>query len=60
MVSRSSVRTNAIVWSILGLVVALLIHFIVLSSDRYNWVRERPDREDAGSRIELVLDANWL
>lgn len=34
---RSPFRTNAIVFSILGLVVALLIHFIVLSSPNYNW-----------------------
>jgi uncharacterized protein YacL len=38
MQSRSNVRTNAIVFSILGLVVGLLIHFIVLSSPRYNWI----------------------
>lgn len=38
MPSRSNVRTNAIIFSILGLVVGLLIHFIVLSSDRYNWI----------------------
>lgn len=60
MVSRSTVRTNAIIWSILGLVVALLIHFIVLSSDRYNWIKDRPDRQDAGYRIELVTDAYML
>jgi light-harvesting complex 1 alpha chain len=38
MKSRSNVRTNAIVFSVLGLVVGLLIHFIVLSSSRYNWI----------------------
>jgi light-harvesting complex 1 alpha chain len=38
MQARSPVRTNAIVFSILGLVVALLIHFIVLSSPEYNWI----------------------
>ncbi len=38
MVSRSNVRTNAIAFSILGVVVGLLIHFIVLSSPRYNWI----------------------
>jgi hypothetical protein len=55
--ARSPVRINAIIWSILGLVVALLIHFIVLSSDRYNWIRERDDRQDAGARIELIVAA---
>lgn len=38
MQSRSYVRTVAVVFSILGLVVALLIHFIVLSSPKYNWL----------------------
>lgn len=40
MQSRSYVRTVAIVFSILGLVVGLLIHFIVLSSPKYNWLGE--------------------
>lgn len=40
MQSRSYVRTVAVVFSILGLVVALLIHFIVLSSPKYNWLGE--------------------
>jgi light-harvesting complex 1 alpha chain len=56
-VSRSTVRINAIIWSILGLVVALLIHFIVLSSDRYNWVRQRDDRQSYLAPVELVLEA---
>lgn len=38
MSSRSPVRTVAVVFSVLGLVVGLLIHFIVLSSPRYNWL----------------------
>lgn len=38
MQSRSSVRTNIVIFTILGFVVALLIHFIVLSSVRYNWL----------------------
>ncbi|NJP06379.1 MAG: light-harvesting protein [Chloroflexaceae bacterium] len=38
MQSRSTVRTNVIIFTILGLVVALLIHFLVLSSPRYNWL----------------------
>ena len=38
MNSRSSVRTNIVIFTILGLVIALLIHFIVLSSVRYNWL----------------------
>lgn len=39
MQSRSSVRTNIVIFTILGFVVALLIHFIVLSSDKYNWLQ---------------------
>lgn len=38
MPPRSSVRTNIVIFTILGFVVALLIHFIVLSSVRYNWL----------------------
>jgi light-harvesting complex 1 alpha chain len=37
MPPRSPVRTNIVIFTILGFVVALLIHFIVLSSVRYNW-----------------------
>jgi hypothetical protein len=35
---RSPFRTNAVVVAVIGLVVGLLVHFIVLSSPRYNWV----------------------
>ncbi|MCU0491119.1 MAG: light-harvesting protein [Chloroflexaceae bacterium] len=42
MPSRSTVRTNIVIFTILGFVVALLIHFIVLSSPRYNWLRVDP------------------
>jgi hypothetical protein len=38
MPPRSPVRTNIIIFTILGFVVALLIHFIVLSSEDYNWL----------------------
>lgn len=38
MTPRSTVRTNIVIFTILGLVIALLIHFIVLSSVRYNWL----------------------
>jgi len=38
MPPRSPFRTNAVVVAVLGIVVALLVHFIVLSSPRYNWV----------------------
>ena len=38
MPPRSSVLTNIVIFTILGFVVALLIHFIVLSSVRYNWL----------------------
>jgi len=37
MPPRSPVRTNIVIFTILGFVVALLIHFVVLSSVRYNW-----------------------
>lgn len=38
MPPRSPVRTNIVIFTILGFIVALLIHFIVLSSVRYNWL----------------------
>ncbi len=31
-------RTNLILYTLLGLVVALLIHFILLSTPNYNWL----------------------
>lgn len=41
MPSRSTVRINVVIFTILGFVVALLIHFIVLSSPRYNWLGDQ-------------------
>lgn len=31
-------RTIAILYTMLGIIMALVIHFIVLSSPRYNWL----------------------
>jgi light-harvesting complex 1 alpha chain len=31
-------RTVAILYTLLGIIMALVIHFIVLSSPRYNWL----------------------
>lgn len=31
-------RTIAILYSLLGVIMALVIHFVVLSSTRYNWL----------------------
>ena len=31
-------RTNAIIYTLLGVVMALVIHFVVLSSPKYNWL----------------------
>lgn len=52
MPSRSPVRTNAIIFSILGLVVALLIHFLVLSSPRYNWLN--PPTAEPSALIDIA------
>lgn len=58
MPSRSSVRTNIVIFTILGFVVALLIHFIVLSSTRYNWLDNLgPDGMPAGVLIMNYLGA---
>ncbi|GIW03254.1 MULTISPECIES: light-harvesting protein [Roseiflexus] len=32
-------RTSVVVSTLLGLVMALLIHFVVLSSGAFNWLR---------------------
>lgn len=53
MPPRSSVRTNIVIFTILGFVVALLIHFIVLSSVRYNWLDNLTP--DGGTGAMLVL-----
>lgn len=37
MPPRSPVRTNIVIFTVLGFVVALLIHFVVLSTDKYDW-----------------------
>jgi uncharacterized protein YacL len=55
MESRSNVRTNAIVFSILGLVVGLLIHFIVLSSPRYNWIDPVFEPEQMVEQAGMIL-----
>jgi len=38
MPPRSPFRTNSVVFAVIGLVIGLLVHFIVLSSPRYNWI----------------------
>ncbi|WP_409570731.1 light-harvesting protein [Kouleothrix sp.] len=32
-------RTTAILYTLLGIIIALVIHFVVLSSPRYNWLQ---------------------
>lgn len=53
MPPRSSVRTNIVIFTILGFVVALLIHFIVLSSVRYNWLDNLTPQGTAGGVMVL-------
>jgi light-harvesting complex 1 alpha chain len=57
MPPRSSVRTNIVIFTILGFVVALLIHFIVLSSVRYNWLDNLSPDGAPASMIALYLSA---
>jgi light-harvesting complex 1 alpha chain len=58
MPPRSSVRTNIVIFTILGFVVALLIHFIVLSSVRYNWLDNlTPQGTPAASLLLYYLAA---
>lgn len=52
MPPRSPVRTNIVIFTILGFVVAMLIHFIVLSSPRYNWLDNlTPDGQPAPAAL---------
>lgn len=52
MPPRSSVRTNIVIFTILGFVVALLIHFIVLSSVRYNWL---DNLNQSGAPVQTLI-----
>jgi hypothetical protein len=45
-------RVSAILYTLLGIVVALTIHFVVLSSERLNWLSA------PGAIIDLV--PTWL
>ncbi len=55
MPPRSPVRTNIVIFTILGFVVALLIHFIVLSSVRYNWLDNLKWDGTVGPAATMVL-----
>lgn len=57
MPPRSSVRTNIVIFTILGFVVALLIHFIVLSSVRYNWL---DNLTPSGAAPAATLMVNYI
>ncbi|HEU4323923.1 MAG TPA: hypothetical protein VFS21_12310 [Roseiflexaceae bacterium] len=46
-------RTIAILYTLLGIVIALTIHFVVLSSSQYNWLRD--DNGPAGARSSLEV-----
>jgi light-harvesting complex 1 alpha chain len=54
MPPRSPVRTNIVIFTILGFVVALLIHFIVLSSVRYNWLDNLSPQGAPGAALMLT------
>jgi light-harvesting complex 1 alpha chain len=54
MPPRSPVRTNIVIFTILGFVVALLIHFIVLSSVRYNWLDNLTPQGTPGAALMLT------
>ncbi|MEI8305858.1 MAG: hypothetical protein WCF99_02220 [Chloroflexales bacterium] len=55
MPPRSPVRTNIVIFTILGFVVALLIHFVVLSSVRYNWFDSLTPQGLPGASIMVML-----
>lgn len=54
MPPRSPFRTNSVVFAVIGLVMGLLIHFIVLSSPRYNWINPLTVTVPAGSIQDVV------
>ncbi|NTW03055.1 MAG: light-harvesting protein [Oscillochloris sp.] len=58
MPPRSPVRTNIVIFTILGFVVALLIHFVVLSSVRYNWFDNLTPQGVAPSAAMLLTYVN--
>jgi light-harvesting complex 1 alpha chain len=57
MPPRSPVRTNIVIFTILGFVVALLIHFVVLSSVRYNWFDNLTPAGAPGAALITYLSA---
>ncbi|PDW03985.1 light-harvesting protein [Candidatus Viridilinea mediisalina] len=54
MPPRSPVRTNIVIFTVLGFVVALLVHFVVLSTERYNWF---DNSDSAASSVMLVFNS---
>jgi light-harvesting complex 1 alpha chain len=60
MPPRSPVRTNIVIFTILGFVVALLIHFVVLSSVRYNWFDNLTPAGAAPAALLLVDSVRML
>ncbi len=57
MPPRSPVRTNIVIFTILGFVVALLVHFIVLSSVRYNWLDNLTQSGTPGGALVFYVSA---
>ncbi len=47
-------RTIAILYTLLGIVIALTIHFVVLSSAKYNWLRDSSAPTGARSSLEVA------
>jgi hypothetical protein len=38
MAPRSPFRTNGVACGVVGLMITLLLHFVLLSSPRFNWI----------------------
>ncbi|NNJ10074.1 light-harvesting protein [Chloroflexales bacterium ZM16-3] len=60
MPPRSPVRTNIVIFTVLGFVVALLIHFIVLSSVRYNWLDNLTPQGVPGAALMLTYLGSFI
>jgi hypothetical protein len=54
MAPRSPFRTNGVACGVVGLMITLLLHFVLLSSPRFNWINPLTVTIPAGSLTEVV------
>lgn len=54
MAPRCPFRTNGVACAVVGLMITLLLHFVLLSSPRFNWINPLTVTIPAGSLTEVV------